>query len=234
MQQLQIPHRSGAADEAVADPPVNLEEAVPYEPAIHTLVQDGDVIVKVCGELDVDSEELLRSVLEDSVSRCARRVELDLSGVTFCDCSALNLLLAAGRRAARQGKLLTMRASSPAVHRLLVKTDTWPLFAGTQPMEDALNEGQEDLRNEVAQLRRAMRTRPVIDQATGILMATFSLSAEDAWAVLVATSQNTNTKLHQIAEELLTAIHGEPLPDTLQTHLAAAVNELRDTTATSG
>ncbi|MGP4006696.1 ANTAR domain-containing protein [Streptomyces sp. 4N124] len=234
MQQSRIPYRSGAADGAAVDTPVDLEEAVPYEPAIRTLAHDGNVTVKVCGELDMDSEALLRSVLEDSVSRCARRVELDLSGVTFCDCSALNLLLAARRRAERQGKLLTMRASSPAVRRLLVKTDTWPLFADTQPMEDALSEGQEDLRNEVAQLRRAMRTRPVIDQATGILMATFSLSAEDAWAVLVAVSQNTNTKLYQVAEELLTAIHGEALPPTLQTHLAAAVNELRDAAPTSG
>ncbi len=208
MQQLRIPDRSGAAD--------------------------GNITVRVCGELDMDSEEQLRSALEDSVSRCVRHVELDLSGVTFCDCSGLNLLLAARWRAVRQGKTLTVRAASPAVRKLLVDTDTWPLFAGTQQTEDVLSEGQEDLRNEVAQLRRAMRTRPAIDQATGILMATFSLSSEDAWAVLVAVSQNTNTKLHQVAEELLTAINGEALPDTLQTNVAAAVSALRDGAAPPG
>jgi anti-anti-sigma factor len=234
MQQLRIRDRSGAADGAAVDTPVDLGEAMPYEPAIETSAHDGDITVRVRGELDMDSVEPLRSVLEDSVSRCARRVELDLSGVTFCDCSGLNLLLAARRRAVLRGRSLTVRVASSAVRRLLVNTDTWPLFADTQPTEDALSEGQEDLRNEVAQLRRAMRTRPAIDQATGILMATFSLSSDDAWAVLVAVSQNTNTKLHQVAEELLTAINGEALPDALQTHLAAAVSALGDAAAPSG
>jgi hypothetical protein len=127
-----------------------------------------------------------------------------------------------------------VRAVSPAAKTLLVNTDTWPLFAVTRPTGDALSEDEEKLQTEVAQLRRAMRTRPAIDQATGILMATFSLSPEDAWTVLVAVSQNTNTKLHRIADVVLTTVHGEPLPDAMRIQLAAAVGALRDGDAASG
>ncbi|MGX5186831.1 ANTAR domain-containing protein [Streptomyces avermitilis] len=80
-----------------------------------------------------------------------------------------------------------------------------------------------DLRIEVGQLRRAMQTRPVIDLARGVLMASFGLSAEDAWTVLVTVSQHTNTKLHQIAEDLVNTVQGAPLPEPLQRQLAEAV-----------
>lgn len=67
-----------------------------------------------------------------------------------------------------------------------------------RPHED----GDQSLRTELSQLRRAMETRPTIDQACGVLMATFGLNAQTAWNALVATSQNTNTKLHRLAEDL--------------------------------
>ncbi|MGW0581392.1 ANTAR domain-containing protein [Streptomyces sp. NPDC002920] len=181
------------------------------------------LIVTISGEWDITGAQRLRRVLEDAVDRCDQQVELDLSGVTFCDCSVLNALLDARLRALGQGKTLTVRAAGPFVRRLLATTETSQLFAGTP----------EDLRNEITQLRRAMRTRPAIDQARGVLMATFSLSAGDAWAVLVAVSQHTNTKLHHIAEELLTAVHGEALAETTQRHLAAAVSARREGGATS-
>ncbi|MEV0186727.1 ANTAR domain-containing protein [Streptomyces sp. NPDC050625] len=126
------------------------------------------------------------------------------------------------------------------MQRLLSASGTWPLFTlqrrtpgllACAPetiaacQEDALDD--EDLRTEVVQLRRAMQTRPLIDQATGVLMATFSLTAEDAFHVLVAVSQNTNTKLLRVAEDLVSTVGGEPLPDAVQQQVAAAVTALR-------
>ncbi|GAA3309414.1 hypothetical protein GCM10020295_74010 [Streptomyces cinereospinus] len=81
---------------------------------------------------------------------------------------------------------------------------------------------------EVVQLRRAMQTRPTIDLARGVLMATFGLSPQDAWHVLVAVSQNTNTKLHRLAQDLVTAVRGEPLPDAVQRQVATAVARLSE------
>jgi AmiR/NasT family two-component response regulator len=48
-------------------------------------------------------------------------------------------------------------------------------------------------------LRRAIESRAVIDQAIGVLMATRGLDAEGAFRMLARESQNTNTKLRDIA-----------------------------------
>ncbi|MBW0106999.1 GAF and ANTAR domain-containing protein [Pseudonocardia sp. KRD291] len=51
----------------------------------------------------------------------------------------------------------------------------------------------------VANLRRALDTRDMIGQAKGILMERFDLSADQAFDLLVRSSQETNTKLHDVA-----------------------------------
>ncbi|MFF3905986.1 anti-sigma factor antagonist [Streptomyces sp. NPDC001848] len=86
---------------------------------------------------------------------------------------------------------------------------------------------ERDLHIELVQLRRAMQTRPVIDLARGVLMASFALTAQDAWDVLVTVSQNTNTKLHHVAEDLVAAVNGDAPPGPLRQELAAAVTALK-------
>lgn len=87
-------------------------------------------------------------------------------------------------------------------------------------------ESARDPQAEVVQLRRAMQTRPTIDQARGILMAAFSLGPDDAWTTLVMASQNTNTKLHHVAQQLVDSVQGEALPEAVQAQLSAAVARL--------
>ena len=41
--------------------------------------------------------------------------------------------------------------------------------------------------------------------------------------MLVRTSQNTNTKLHHLARDLVGTVHGSTLPEPVQQQLAAAV-----------
>lgn len=174
---------------------------------------DGRVRVTVRGEVDISAAPALERTLRRALRCAARGVDLDLGGTTFCDCSGLNVLLAARRRALEHGRTLTIRSAGPAVRHLLTVTGTWPLFT---PGEHALNHDEQELRNEVVQLRRAMQTRPAIDQARGILMATFALSPEDAWDVLVRISQNTNTKLHVLAGELVGTARDGGLPDGMR------------------
>ncbi|MFH8746914.1 anti-sigma factor antagonist [Streptomyces rimosus] len=97
--------------------------------------------------------------------------------------------------------------------------------------QDAHQDAHQELPKEVAQLRRAMQTRPVIDLARGILMATFTLSPDAAWDVLVTASQNTNTKLHFLARELVDSVRGGALPEAVQEQLAAAVAKARETSS---
>lgn len=53
-----------------------------------------------------------------------------------------------------------------------------------------------------AELRAAIETRDVIGQAKGILMERFKISQDEAFSLLVAASQYTHRKLHDIADEL--------------------------------
>jgi GAF domain-containing protein len=58
--------------------------------------------------------------------------------------------------------------------------------------------------NQERQLRAALDTRDVIGQAKGVLMERHDLNADEAFGVLVSLSQQTNTKLRVVAENLLT------------------------------
>ncbi|MFR9731511.1 ANTAR domain-containing protein [Saccharopolyspora sp. MS10] len=53
------------------------------------------------------------------------------------------------------------------------------------------------------QLRTALDSRPVIEQAKGILMVLHGFDADQAFAWLVKQSQNTNTKLRDAAERIV-------------------------------
>ncbi|MEU9431234.1 anti-sigma factor antagonist [Streptomyces sp. NPDC048252] len=227
---------------------------------------DGDrVVVAVRGELDLDSAEQLAHTLRAALGAAVGGVDLELGGVEFCDCSALNVLIGLHEQSLKQGKTVALRTVGPAVDRLLTLTGTRMLFdapdphapdphapgsagAGDGAREGALGRGDaqaaapderapdgsapddralEDLRIEVVQLRRAMQTRPVIDLARGILMASFGLGVEESWRVLVLASQHTNTKLYHLARDLVAAVLGEPPADAVQEQVAAAVAKVR-------
>lgn len=53
------------------------------------------------------------------------------------------------------------------------------------------------------QLRTALTTRAVIDQAKGVLMAVHSITADRAFRLLVEQSQHENVKLHALAERFI-------------------------------
>jgi GAF domain-containing protein len=60
------------------------------------------------------------------------------------------------------------------------------------------------------QLREALASRAVIDQALGIVMAQRGCTATDAFAVLREASQHRNRKVQSIAAELIETITGQP------------------------
>jgi GAF domain-containing protein len=60
------------------------------------------------------------------------------------------------------------------------------------------------------QLRDALASRSVIDQAIGIVMAQNHCGAEEAFGRLRALSQRQNRKLRSICQEIVTAVGGGP------------------------
>ncbi|WP_229694997.1 ANTAR domain-containing protein [Streptomyces lacrimifluminis] len=80
------------------------------------------------------------------------------------------------------------------------------------------------LQAKVEQLQQAIESRPVIDQARGILMAVEACTAEQAWEALRDASQHTNTKLRDVAEAIVTvSTGGPPPPEPVRTALRNAV-----------
>ncbi|WP_314174969.1 ANTAR domain-containing response regulator [Streptomyces winkii] len=83
-----------------------------------------------------------------------------------------------------------------------------------------------DEQRELGQLRRAMETRPVIDQAHGVLMATHGCTAQEAWQVLQSASQHTNTKLHVVAEQVVAFTQNEPPAEPIRLAIQAALRDI--------
>jgi len=63
----------------------------------------------------------------------------------------------------------------------------------------------ESLRREVADLRDALEARKVVEKAKGILMRRLGLTEDEAFRRLQKQSQDTNRKLAEVAEAIVTA-----------------------------
>ena len=205
--------------------------------SLHSRLDGDRVVVTVCGDLELSTDEQLRRGLRASLARSAHGIDLDLGNVGFCDCSGLNTLLSIRQEALEHAKTATIRTISRAAQRVFSLTDTLSLFLppdGVHPVDGGLRwevapppaEREPDPRVEVVQLRRALETRDTIDLARGILMAVFALSPEEAWNALVRTSQNTNTKLHRTARQLVDSCTGTPVPPLTREQLSTAVAQI--------
>lgn len=86
------------------------------------------LVVDVVGELDLRSTARVRERLEDALAAHPARLVVDLSQCTFVDAGALAMLLEAHRRISRAGGVLTLRACSPRVLRLLSLTGLRRVF----------------------------------------------------------------------------------------------------------
>lgn len=84
----------------------------------------------------------------------------------------------------------------------------------------------KDPRTELEQLRRAMKTRPVIDRAHGVLMATYGCTPDEAWQVLKSASQETNMKLRAVAGEITDTTQGRALSRAVRKAVWAALATL--------
>lgn len=72
----------------------------------------------------------------------------------------------------------------------------------------------ETCRELVCQLATALETRPVIDQAKGILMRDRSCTAEEAFALLEAASKRSNVKVRDLARKMVESVTQGQRPQT--------------------
>jgi len=62
----------------------------------------------------------------------------------------------------------------------------------------------EDAHQEIQDLRQALQSRSVIDQAKGLIRAWLCCSEDEAFQALTTASQRANVKVRQLASELVT------------------------------
>ena len=80
---------------------------------------DGDgVRMVVSGELDIATDGALREAL---AAATPRRVDLDLSAISFMGCTTLKVLVDAAMRRTERGESLSIGAASDVVRRLVDK-----------------------------------------------------------------------------------------------------------------
>lgn len=79
------------------------------------------------------------------------------------------------------------------------------------------------LEQENTQLRHAIGSHAVVDQALGVLIAVHRIPPDAGFEVLREVSQHTNIKLHAVAKELIDWALGQPLPAPVEQKLGEAV-----------
>ncbi|MFF3504799.1 ANTAR domain-containing protein [Streptomyces sp. NPDC003247] len=75
------------------------------------------------------------------------------------------------------------------------------------------------LQREVDQLKEAVASHAVVDQAIGVVVALGRMTPDEGWAVLREVSQHTNIKLRTVAELILLWGRGGQLPEEIRAEL---------------
>ncbi|WP_189817948.1 ANTAR domain-containing protein [Streptomyces olivaceoviridis] len=85
----------------------------------------------------------------------------------------------------------------------------------------------EALQEEVEQLRRALGSHALVDQAIGVVITVGGLRPEQGWEVLRHISQHTNIKLREVARCLVQWPTHRRLPEAIRGALPAALEHAR-------
>ncbi|MGN9762926.1 ANTAR domain-containing protein [Streptomyces sp. SD31] len=80
-----------------------------------------------------------------------------------------------------------------------------------------------ELQEEIDQLKEAVVSHAVVDQAIGMVVALGRVSPEQGWAVLKDVSQHTNIKLRQVAELILRWGRDGEMPPEISVELEEAL-----------
>ncbi|MFB6549336.1 ANTAR domain-containing protein [Streptomyces sp. NPDC056405] len=208
-------------------------------------VDAGRALLVPRGELVHGCADILAEALA-ALPADVDRVDLDMGDVVFMDTAGLQFLDLLGGYSHRQAVPATATNWHGQPLRILELTGldtTDPLRATAHRPEPEprpataatpssvaaeRSERLHVLQEEVDQLRQAIASRPVIDQARGVLMALHACTSEEAWHILREASQLSNTKLRTVAAAVTASAEsdGPPPPTEVRTALRTALGRL--------
>jgi anti-sigma B factor antagonist len=94
--------------------------------------EEGRVLVRLAGELDLSSTPLLDQRLRDALDGGGRQLVVDLRNLEFMDSTGLTLLVRWARGAEQDGYELALVRGEPRVHRLFELTGLDAAFTFTE------------------------------------------------------------------------------------------------------
>ncbi|MFI8228753.1 STAS domain-containing protein [Streptomyces sp. NPDC085900] len=89
-------------------------------------------LITLVGEIDLESAPMVHASLEWCLRDGTRTIDVDLTLVTFCDCSGLNTFLHAARQTTVAGGTLRLHHPPPMLTHIVRIADCEFLFAGSR------------------------------------------------------------------------------------------------------
>ena len=111
---------------------------VPAGASLPVLSRPAFTIARLEGDLDIVTTPILRQRLLSVLGPGVRLLIIDLSGVSFCDVSALAVLIATQRRARGLGITVRLAALRPQMAKLMRVTGLERHFTICAALDDAL------------------------------------------------------------------------------------------------
>jgi anti-anti-sigma factor len=102
---------------------------------------NGRATIVLEGEIDLSTAPSVQAALATCRANKATDIDIDLTAVSFCDASGLNVFIAASRHAAAQEGDVRLHHLAPVVGLLLDVTGTGYLLTGRHPDDQASRDG---------------------------------------------------------------------------------------------
>lgn len=167
---------------------------------------NGVLLLRVYDAIDAMNSDYFAAHLSTKIPADVSHVVVDLSELATLGAAGVRVLV----QQTKLRSLLTV-ASTPHVRKILDLTST----PGELDLYDSVAAaiaacrvapGLAELRQEIYGLRAALRTRPMIARALGLLQGRYGMSDVDkAFTLLRESAQRHNLKLHTLASALLAA-----------------------------
>lgn len=88
------------------------------------IIRQGQALITVAGELDLDTAPAVNAAMEHCLHEGVLSVDVDLSGLSFCDVSGLNAFLTAAQLSRAAGSTFQLHHPSAVVTRVFELTGT--------------------------------------------------------------------------------------------------------------
>ncbi|MFI0240430.1 STAS domain-containing protein [Streptomyces sp. NPDC016845] len=90
---------------------------------VHRLDERSRALITLAGEIDIETVPLVSGSLRECLYGGTCTIDIDLTGVTFCDMSGLNAFLRAHKQATRAGGALRLHHPPPSLRQILTLAD---------------------------------------------------------------------------------------------------------------